>query len=38
MVNLGEVTQDYAVPEGQTWEGVKSSYSCTFEKYKMEYY
>ena len=38
MVNLGEVTQDYAVPEGKTWEGVKSSYTCTFEKYKMEYY
>lgn len=38
MVNLGEVTQDYAVPEGQTWEGVKDSYSCTFAKYKMEYY
>ena len=38
MVNLGEVTQDYAVPEGQTWDGVKDSYSCTFAKYKMEYY
>ena len=38
MVNLGEVTQDYAVPEGQSWEGIKDSYSCTFEKYKMEYY
>lgn len=38
MVNLGEVTQDYAVPEGQSWDGVKDSYSCTFAKYKMEYY
>lgn len=38
MVNLGEVTQDYAVPEGQSWEGIKDNYSCTFTKYKMEYY
>ncbi len=38
MVNLGEVTQNYAVPEGQSWDGVKDSYSCTFAKYKMEYY
>ena len=38
MVNLGEVTQDYAVPEGTTMENVKDSYSCTFTKYKMEYY
>ena len=38
MVNLGEVTQDYAVPEGQSWENIKDSYSCTFAKYKMEYY
>jgi hypothetical protein len=38
MVNLGEVTQSYSVPEGETWDNVKSNYSCTFEKYKMEYY
>jgi len=38
MVNLGEVTQNYAVPEGETWDGIQDSYSCTFEKYKMEYY
>jgi hypothetical protein len=38
MVNLGEVTQSYNVPEGETWENVKNNYSCTFEKYKMEYY
>ena len=38
MVNLGEVTQNYAVPEGESWDGVKDSYSCTFAKYKMEYY
>jgi len=38
MVNLGEVTQSYGVPEGETWENVKDNYSCTFEKYKMEYY
>lgn len=38
MVNLGEVTQNYNVPEGQSWDGIKDSYSCTFAKYKMEYY
>ena len=38
MVSLGEVTQNYGVPEEQSWEGIKNSYSCTFTKYKMEYY
>ena len=38
MINLGEVTQDYAVPEGASMPGIKDSYSCTFTKYKMEYY
>lgn len=38
MVSLGEVTQNYGVPEEQSWEGIKDNYSCTFTKYKMEYY
>ena len=35
--HIGQVTQNYDTG-GQDWPGVKSTYSETYEKYKMEYY
>ena len=35
--HIGQVTQNYNTG-GQDWDGVKSEYSETYEKYKMEYY
>jgi len=35
--HIGQVTQNYST-SGQEWDGVKSEYSETYEKYKMEYY
>ncbi len=35
--HIGQVTQNYSTG-GQEWDGVKSEYSETYEKYKMEYY
>jgi len=35
--HIGQVTQSYNTGE-QEWDGVKSEYSETYEKYKMEYY
>ena len=35
--HIGQVTQTYSTG-GQDWDGVKSEYTETYEKYKMEYY
>ena len=35
--HIGQVIQNYST-SGQEWDGVKSEYSETYEKYKMEYY
>ena len=35
--HIGQVTQTYNTG-GQDWDGVKSEYTETYEKYKMEYY
>lgn len=35
--HIGQVTLNYSTG-GQEWDGVKSEYSETYEKYKMEYY
>ena len=35
--HIGQETRTYSTG-GQSWPGVKSTYSETYEKYKMEYY